>query len=64
MLYVDLDNFKAFNDVYGFSKGDEIIKFTARIISKNILRKQYYRKPICRSHRWRRFHSNYKSGEI
>ena len=39
MLYLDLDNFKAFNDVYGFSKGDEIIKFTARIISKNILRK-------------------------
>ena len=40
MLYLDLDNFKAFNDVYGFSKGDEIIKFTARIISKNIIRKQ------------------------
>ena len=39
MLYLDLDNFKAFNDVYGFSKGDEIIKFTARVISKNILRK-------------------------
>jgi len=53
MLYVDLDNFKAFNDVYGFSKGDEIIKFTARIISKNILRKQCYRKPICRTYWWR-----------
>ena len=64
MLYVDLDNFKAFNDVYGFSKGDEIIKINARIISKNILRKQCYRKPICRTYWWRRFHSNYKSGEI
>ena len=26
VLYVDLDNFKAYNDVYGFLKGDEIIK--------------------------------------
>lgn len=36
MLYLDLDNFKAYNDVYGFSKGDEIIKFTARIIINNV----------------------------
>ena len=36
VLYVDLDNFKAYNDVYGFLKGDEIIKLTARIITKNI----------------------------
>ncbi|MBP3595877.1 MAG: diguanylate cyclase [Clostridia bacterium] len=36
ILYFDLDNFKAYNDVYGFSNGDEIIKFTARIICKNI----------------------------
>jgi len=36
ILYFDLDNFKAFNDLYGFTKGDEIIKFTARTISKNI----------------------------
>lgn len=34
ILYIDLDNFKAYNDVYGFSNGDEIIKFTARVISK------------------------------
>lgn len=34
VLYFDLDNFKAYNDVYGFSKGDEIIKFTARTITK------------------------------
>ena len=32
VLYVDLDNFKAYNDVYGFLKGDEIIKFTAEVI--------------------------------
>ena len=36
MMYVDLDNFKAYNDVYGFLKGDEIIKFTAKTILKNV----------------------------
>ena len=36
MLYLDLDNFKAYNDVYGFLNGDEIIKFTARTIVDNI----------------------------
>jgi diguanylate cyclase (GGDEF)-like protein len=36
VIYLDLDNFKAYNDLYGFSKGDEIIKFTARTITKNI----------------------------
>ena len=32
VLYLDLDNFKAYNDVYGFLKGDEIIKYTADTI--------------------------------
>lgn len=36
IMYFDLDNFKAYNDVYGFANGDEIIKFTARTISKHI----------------------------
>ena len=36
MVYLDLDNFKAYNDVYGFSAGDEIIKFTARVILDNV----------------------------
>lgn len=36
VLYLDLDNFKAYNDVYGFLQGDEIIKFTARTIVKNV----------------------------
>ena len=30
--YCDLDNFKQFNDVYGYRKGDEIIQLTARIL--------------------------------
>ncbi len=37
MLYADLDNFKAYNDTYGFSKGDEIIIFTARTLTKHVL---------------------------
>ena len=36
VLYIDLDNFKAYNDVYGFLKGDEIIQLTAKIITKHI----------------------------
>lgn len=36
VLYIDLDNFKAFNDVYGFLKGDEVIKFVAFVIEKNV----------------------------
>ena len=36
MMYLDLDNFKAYNDLYGFLKGDEIIKFTAKTIINNI----------------------------
>lgn len=40
MLYIDLDNFKAYNDTYGFSKGDEIIKFTAKLILKNVMKNE------------------------
>ena len=36
VLYLDLDNFKAYNDVYGFLRGDEIIKFTANVIMRNV----------------------------
>ena len=32
IIYFDLDNFKEYNDTYGFLKGDEIIKFTAKTI--------------------------------
>lgn len=31
-LYIDLDNFKAFNDNYGFEMGDRAIKLTASIL--------------------------------
>ena len=36
VLYFDLDNFKAYNDTYGFLAGDEIIRQTARTILNNI----------------------------
>lgn len=36
VLYLDLDNFKSYNDVYGFVRGDEIIKLTAKVITNNI----------------------------
>jgi diguanylate cyclase (GGDEF)-like protein len=32
-IYTDIDNFKAFNDYYGYAKGDEAIKLTAAILT-------------------------------
>lgn len=32
VLYFDLDNFKAYNDTYGFENGDKVIKFTSQLI--------------------------------
>jgi len=32
VLYLDLNSFKAYNDTYGFVKGDEVIRETARLI--------------------------------
>lgn len=32
VCYGDLDNFKPFNDVCGYRKGDELIQFTARLL--------------------------------
>lgn len=29
LLYVDISNFKSFNDKYGFQRGDDVIKYTA-----------------------------------
>lgn len=34
VLYLDLNSFKAYNDIYGFVKGDEVIRDTAKIILK------------------------------
>ena len=36
LMYVDLDNFKSFNDFYGFLRGDEAIKLLARCVSSAV----------------------------
>jgi len=36
VMYFDLDNFKAYNDVYGFASGDRAIKLTADILQDNV----------------------------
>lgn len=36
VCYCDLDNFKAFNDHYGFYLGDRAIKFTGQIINETV----------------------------
>ncbi len=33
-VYLDLDNFKAYNDYYGFCKGDDVLKRTADLIAE------------------------------
>lgn len=38
LAYVDIDNFKSFNDKYGFSRGDDAIRMTARILV-NVIRR-------------------------
>jgi diguanylate cyclase (GGDEF)-like protein len=35
-IHADLDNFKAYNDYYGIGKGDEIIKFTSKVLEDAI----------------------------
>lgn len=34
ILYIDLDNFKSYNDKYGYMNGDEVIKFTSDVIQE------------------------------
>lgn len=34
LLYLDIDNFKAFNDVYGFARGDRAIHLLANVINE------------------------------
>ncbi|MCD6489200.1 MAG: GGDEF domain-containing protein [Thermodesulfobacterium sp.] len=36
VAYVDLDNFKTYNDTYGFTRGDELIKSLARILINTV----------------------------
>lgn len=38
VLYLDLNNFKAYNDTYGFEAGDRVIKATANLLVKLTIR--------------------------
>lgn len=35
LMYIDLDEFKTFNDAHGFAKGDAAIRTTARVITES-----------------------------
>ncbi|MGE5177077.1 MAG: response regulator [Hyphomicrobiales bacterium] len=37
-LHLDLDHFKAFNDYYGYARGDALIRFTASILHEQVQR--------------------------
>jgi diguanylate cyclase (GGDEF)-like protein len=39
LLQIDVDHFKAFNDYYGYARGDQAIQMLARILSESALQK-------------------------
>ena len=41
VAYLDIDNFKAYNDVYGFEHGDLVIKLLADILRNNFSNEQF-----------------------
>jgi len=38
--YIDIDNFKAYNDKYGYMRGDDVLIETSKMISKNVKSEQ------------------------
>ena len=34
--YIDLDNFKAFNDYYGYARGSEVLKATSKVVEDSV----------------------------
>ena len=49
--YCDLDNFKPFNDAYGYRRGDEMIQFIGQLLSQVAIDEKF-----CWAYRWRRFY--------
>ena len=41
IAYLDIDNFKAYNDVYGFENGDRVLKLLSSVIVKNMNRDEF-----------------------
>jgi len=41
ILYFDLDNFKAYNDAYGFQNGDKLLGFTAKTMKKHAVKNEF-----------------------
>jgi EAL domain-containing protein (putative c-di-GMP-specific phosphodiesterase class I)/GGDEF domain-containing protein/CBS domain-containing protein len=41
VAYLDIDNFKAYNDVYGFENGDLVLKLLASVIIKNMHKNEF-----------------------
>lgn len=38
LLQIDIDHFKAFNDYYGYARGDQAIQMLARILTESVVR--------------------------
>ncbi|OCL28155.1 hypothetical protein U472_02490 [Orenia metallireducens] len=38
VLYIDLDNFKPYNNKYGYKKGDEVLAFTADLLKNTLVK--------------------------
>lgn len=42
LLYFDLDNFKGFNDMYGFNKGDKLLLYFSELLKKHLAQLGYF----------------------
>lgn len=47
IVYADLDNFKVYNDTYGFKNGDEIIKLCSKVLAHAVLRRGSSETMLC-----------------
>ncbi len=41
VAYLDIDNFKAYNDVYGFENGDLVLKLLSNVILRNVSKEEF-----------------------